>query len=317
MSNLNWGETMPGGLRMAWVVEPRAEKYHRSSALNASDTAQLGDKPVMFVTRSFHQPEHKAATTGGTTVPVTSSFWTTIGRPEPYRLHPGEYCEVSAPGIGTRLQNKELEDWSNVRAGSWILADEGDEIIFRPGEILLTGDHAEDPLGLVAEICHGTHPLCDTAAGGLQRTRGDSVSSDLGSVWNSPTPEEAAGFLADNSPQAVENLAKVLSGGPGTRPSPGRSKAEKSKFTRCLKIPRGCNSTSRIATNPGHYNLGEEVRFVVSRRPIGETLMNEADLIWYPPGQDNVPRKYRCRTAMTPGPLGPVAVDSNPLGEPS
>lgn len=136
---------MPGGLRMAWVLEPRADKYHRSSALKSRVILHnSGDKPVMFVTRSFHQPQHKAVTANGSRVLIESTSWTTIGRPEPYRLHPGEYCEVDAPSIGIGPQNKELEDWSNVRAGSWIFAEESDESIFRPGEILLTGDHAEN-----------------------------------------------------------------------------------------------------------------------------------------------------------------------------
>jgi hypothetical protein len=114
------------------------------------------------------------------------------------------------------------------------------------------------------------------------------VISDL--FGNSPTPEEAAGFLADNSPQAVENLAKVLSGRTWHTSVAGPIKSGEIKIHVLPEDPEAA-TRPRIATNPGHYNLGEEVRFVVSRRPIGETLMNEADLIWYPPGQDNVPTK--------------------------
>jgi beta-lactamase regulating signal transducer with metallopeptidase domain len=292
MNALNWGETMPGGLRMAWVLEPRAEKYHRSSALKSRVILHnSSDKPVMFVTRSFHQPQHKAVTADGNTVPVTSTFWTTIGRPEPFRLHPGEYCEVHAPGIGIGPQNKELEDWSNVRAGSWILADEEDEIIFRPGEILLTGDHAENIdenwwLKFITERIRRETPLpADSKEREVILFR---VISDL--FGNSPTPEEAAGFLADNSPQAVENLAKVLSGRTWHTSVAGPIKSGEIKIHVLPEDPEAA-TRPRVATNPGHYNLGEEVRFVVSRRPIGETLMNEADLIWYPPGQDNVPTK--------------------------
>lgn len=292
MSNLNWGETMPGGLRMAWVLEPRADKYHRSSALKSRVILHnSGDKPVMFVTRSFHQPQHKAVTADGSTVPVTSTFWTTIGRPEPYRLHPGEYCEVSAPGIGIGPQNTALEDWSNIRAGSWILADEGDEIIFKPGEILLTGDHAEniDPdwwLKFITERIRRETPLpADSQEREVILFR---VISDL--FGNSPTPEEAAGFLADNSPQAVENLAKVLSERTWHSSVAGPISSGEIKIQVLPEDPDAA-TRPRIATNPGHYNPGDEVRFVVTRRPIGETLMNEADLIWYPPGQDNVPTK--------------------------
>ncbi|MFO0978780.1 MAG: M56 family metallopeptidase [Planctomycetaceae bacterium] len=292
MDNLNWGEALPGGLRMAWMLEPRAEEYHRSSALKSRVILHnSGDKPVMFVTRSFHQPEHKAATTEGTTVPVTSTFWTTIGRPEPYRLHPGEYCEVHAPGIGIGPENKELEDWSNVRAGTWILADEDEEIVFQPGEILLTGDHNENVdegwwLKFITERIRRETPLpVDSKEREVILFR---VISDL--FGNSPTPEEAAGFLADNSPQAVENLANVLSKRTWHTSVAGPISSGEIKFRVLPEDPEAA-TRPRIATNPGRYNLGEEIRFVVSRRPVGETLVNEADLVWYPPGQDNAPTK--------------------------
>jgi hypothetical protein len=292
MNDLHWGETMPGGLRMAWVLEPRAEKYHRSSTLKSRVILHnSADKPVMFVTRSFHQPQHKAVTADGSTVPIESTFWTTIGHPEPFRLYPGEYCEVSAPGIGIGPQNKELEDWSNIRAGSWILADAVDDIIFRPGGILLTGDHNEnvDPdwwLKFITDRIRRETPLpADSKEREVILFR---VISDL--FGNSPTPEEAAGFLADNSPQAVENLAKVLSGRTWHTSVAGPIKSGEIKI-HVLPEDSEAATRPRIATNPGHYNVGDEVRFVVTRRPLGERLINEADLIWYPPGQDNVPTK--------------------------
>jgi len=43
--------------------------------------------------------------------------------------------------------------------------------------------------------------------------------------------------------------------------------------------------------NPGHYNLGDEIRFVVTHRLIGERIVNDADLIWYPAGKDSLPTK--------------------------
>jgi beta-lactamase regulating signal transducer with metallopeptidase domain len=292
MNDLNWGESLPGGLRMAWALEPRAEKYHRSSELKSRVILHnSGDEPVMFVTRSFHQPQHRAVTADGNTVQIESTFWTTIGRAEPYRLHPGEYCEVHAPGIGIGTQNNELQDWSNVRAGSWILANEDDEIIFRPGEILLTGDHNEkvDPdwwLKFITERIRYESPLpADPKEREVILFR---VISDL--FGSSPTPEEAAGFLADNSPQAVENLARVLSERTWHTSVTGPIKSGE---IRIQVLPEDPNAATRprIATNPGHYNTGDEVRFVVQRRPSGERVLNEAELIWYPPGQDNVPTK--------------------------
>ena len=164
LKRANWGEALPGGLRMAWVLEPRAAQYHLGSALKSHVVIHnSGKEPVMFVTRSFHQPEHKAKRSSGGSIKVESTFWTTIGRSEPYRLHPGEYCEVHAPDIGSGPRNDD-EDWANIRPGSWILANEGDDIVFQPGDVLLTGDHNDkvDPdwwLKFITERINRDAPL--------------------------------------------------------------------------------------------------------------------------------------------------------------
>lgn len=53
------------------------------------------------------------------------------------RLDPGEYCELSAPGIGIGPRNDHQEDCANVDPQSWILAKEGDQVEFHPGMISL------------------------------------------------------------------------------------------------------------------------------------------------------------------------------------
>ena len=292
LKDANWGEALPGGLRMAWILEPRAEKYHLGSALKSRVVIHnSGNEPVMFVARSFHQPEHKANRSSGGSIKVESTFWTTRGRPEPYRLHPGEYCEVHAPGIGIGPRNNDHEDWANIRPRSWILADEGEDIVFEPGDVLLTGDHNNkvDPdwwLKFITERISRDAPLPND-----QKEREVilfRVISDL--FGNSPTPEEAAEFLSDTSPEAIQHLATLLSGRTWHTSVAGPIKSGETKFHVLPEDPDAA-TRPRVAMNPGHYNLGDEIRFVVTRRLIGERIVNEADLIWYPPGKDSLPTK--------------------------
>lgn len=111
LNNANWGEALPGGLRMAWILEPRSDKQYLGSSLKSRIVLHnSGKEPAIFVTRSFHQPDHQAKTVDGTSVKTDSTLWTTVGRPEPYRLHPGESCELFAPGIGIGARSEKVDD---------------------------------------------------------------------------------------------------------------------------------------------------------------------------------------------------------------
>ena len=284
---VKWGESLPGGLRMAWILEPRAEQYHLGSSLKSRVVIHnSGDEPVAFVTRSFHQPEHKSTKTDGTAVQIESTYWTTIGRPEPYRLHPGEYCEVYAPGIGIGPRNNDDEDWANIRPGSWILANEDDEIIFQPGAVMLSGDHnlKVNPdwwLEFIKERVNRDAPLpADAKEREVILFR---VVQDL--FGNSPSPEEADAFYTDMSPEVVDNFAQRLSNRSWLTSVAGPIQGGKTPFRVLPEDPDAATRT-RVAINPGRYNLGENIRFVVSRRVIGKRIVNEASITWYPNGQD-------------------------------
>ena len=284
----NWGELLPGGLRMAWVLEPGAEKYHLGSSLRSRVLIHnSGKEPVAFVTRSFHQPQHKATKADGTAVQIESTYWTTIGRPEPYRLHPGEYCEVYAPGIGIGPSNNDDEDWANIRPGSWILANEDDEIEFQPGDVMLSGDHNEQVnpnwwFEFIQERLNRDAPLpADPKEREVILFR---VVGDL--FGNSPSPEEAAAFYPDMSPKALDNLAQLLSERSWLTSVAGPMQGGKTKF-RVLPEDPDAATRIRVAMNPGRYNLGENIRFVVTRRAIGERIVNGASITWYPDGQDS------------------------------
>jgi hypothetical protein len=284
----NWGEPLPGGLRMAWVLEPGAESYHLGSSLRSRVLIHnSGNEPVAFVTRSFHQPEHKATKADGTAVQIESTDWTTLDSPEPYRLHPGEYCEVHAPGIGIGRRNNGDMDWANVRPGSWILANEDDEIVFQPGAVMLTGDHNPqvDPdwwLEFIKERVNRDTPLPPD-----RREREVILFRVIHDLFgNSSTPEEADAFYSDMSLDAVDNLALRLSERSWLTSVAGPIQAGKTTFRVLPEDPEAA-ARPRVAMNPGRYNLGDDVRFVVTRRPIGKRIVNEASIAWYPKGQDS------------------------------
>ena len=65
--NANWGSPLPGGLRMAWVLEPTAHEYPLGSALKSRVLLHnAGEQSVAFVTRRFQQPRHTAKDCAGT-----------------------------------------------------------------------------------------------------------------------------------------------------------------------------------------------------------------------------------------------------------
>ncbi|MEP3479263.1 MAG: M56 family metallopeptidase [Fuerstiella sp.] len=309
LKNANWSKRLPSGLRMAWILEPQADEYHLGSALKSRVVIHnTGKEPVAFVTRSFHQPKHSAKSHDGSQLKIESTNWLTVGQPEPYRLHPGESCEVNAPGIGIGPRPKKKEDWANVRPGSWISASEGQEITFQPGEIMLTGDHNQktDPqwwLKFIKERLDQDAPLpTDQQERELVLFR---VVSDL--FGNSPSPNEAAAFYPNQSPDALHNLAVRLSKRSWITSAAGPIQSGVTRF-RVLPIDPDAATRVRVATNPGRYNLGDQLRLVVSRQLVGERIVNQASLVWYPPGKDSVafnislPRGYETwAAAWLPG----------------
>lgn len=289
LANANWGEALPGGLRMAWVLEPREKAIPIGSSLKSRVVLHnSGKEPVIFVTRSFQQPQHSAGSASGAAMRLDATFWTTIGRPEPYRLHPGECCELYAPGIGIGARNNNLEDWANVRAGTWILADSGAEVVFQPGAVKLTGNHTEqiDPdwwLKFITERIQRETPLpVDAKEREVILFR---VVSDL--FGTSPGTEEAAAFLSDNTPEAVNNLAKLLSTRTWHKSVTGAIKSGELRF-RVLPADPNAATRPRVTMNPGRFNLSEQVRLVVTRKPAGERIVNEANIVWSPSGKDDV-----------------------------
>ncbi len=143
LKNANWGEALPGGLRLAWVLEPRENSYPLGSSLKSRVVLyNSGKEPVIFVTRSFQQPQHSAVSASG-----RPCGWTQLSGRRLVVLNRTAYILVNVANC-TRPDwhwsaDNNLEDWANVRAGTWILADSGAEVVFQPGAVKLTGSHTE------------------------------------------------------------------------------------------------------------------------------------------------------------------------------
>ena len=110
-----------------------------------------------------------------------------------------------------------------------------------------------------------------------------------------PSVDEGNAFAADKSPDALGNLAVLLSKRKYIVPSHGPISAGVTKF-RVLPPDADAAKRLRVAKNPGRYNLGDVVRLVVTRRAAGERIVNDGSVIYYPTGKDNViPRPQASR----------------------
>ncbi len=115
LASAPWGEAQANGLRMAWLLEPRAAEYALGTPLKARILIHnAGKAPVVFHTRWWHQLGIKAADAKGAAIKVASTDWTTRGLLTPFRLAPGEFIEVNSAGIGVGANHND-EDWQNAQ----------------------------------------------------------------------------------------------------------------------------------------------------------------------------------------------------------
>lgn len=291
-----WGEAHPSGLRLAWLLEPRAAEHRLGTPLKSRILIHnAGKEAVVFRTRTWHQSaEHQARDAQGAGIKNDSTSWTTRGRLVPFRLAPGEFIEVIAAGIGVGA-NKDADDWQNSRVGSWIDAKAGDDVTFTPAAVPLSDWNEKSPpagepgwwLDHITARLRRTLPLpADKAEREILLYR---AAMDL---FGTPVSAEInAAFVADREPDALDSLAKRLASRAGQIPFTGLLQSGPTKF-RVLPADPDAAIRPRVASNPGRYTLGDNIRLVVSRRPIGERLVNEATIQFFasdpkadPPGK--------------------------------
>ncbi|HSG68953.1 MAG TPA: hypothetical protein VLA12_00985, partial [Planctomycetaceae bacterium] len=254
LKNAPWGRVHLSGLRLAWMLEPRAAEHHLNTPLKSRILVYNVSKyAVVFRTENFHQVAHSATDANGEAVKTESTYWTTLGRFLPYRLAPGEYVELYAPGIGVGA-NREYEDWQNTRVGTWIDAKAGDEITFTTAAIPFY-DGVEQPptdhesgwwLDLIKARLARYEPLPDDAE--ERKLLLYRVAMEL---FGTPVSAEITdSFVNDREPTALDSLAKRLHDRTGTTPFTGSLVSGPTTF-RVLPVDPEAAKRPRTVHNPG------------------------------------------------------------------
>lgn len=283
-----WGETLANGLRHAWLLEPRTKEHRLGTPLKARILIHnAGKTPVVFRTRSWHQLGHTARDAQGAEIKVESTSWTTRGRLTTFRLAPGEFIEVNAPGIGVGPKGNS-EDWLNTRVGSWVEAKAGDDMTVTTAPLPLS-DWNDKPEALGEPRWWLDHirarlarhePFPADAEARLRllhlvaiEVLGTSVSKEMNDA-----------FVADATPTALESAATRLFHRPGLHAWAGSLTSAPTKF-RVLPADPDAAKRPRTASNPGRYTLSDKASLHVSRRGDGERVVNEAYLSLSAPGE--------------------------------
>lgn len=279
LADAPWGKELANGLRLAYLLEPRAAEHRLNTPLNGRILIHnAGKEPVVFRAWSWHQAGHKATDPKGADINISSLEWTTLGRLEPFRLAPGEFIELNTAGIGVG-PNRDADDWQNTRVGSWVEAKEGDEVTLTTEPIPLS-DWNEKTDGeprwwlyhITARLSRHQPFPADAEARKLIVYR---VAMEL---FGTPASEEITNaFVADTTPAALDSLARLLFHRPGQQAWAGPLVTGPTKF-RVLAADPDAAKRPRTASNPGHYTISENASLQVTRRPVGERIANEAYL---------------------------------------
>ena len=224
LADAPWGKPSPDGLRLAWLLEPRAKAYPLGTSLNSHVLVHnSGKKTAIFCILSWLQAGGSAHDAKGTVIKVSATEWEVFVTGTTYRLAPGEYCETPAAGVGIGVGAKtDSKDWASMHIGAWIDTKPGDEVRFSPPAVqVFCGPIPKDAADLwgriVAERVGRELPIPAAAAEREQTIR--RVTHDL--FGQSPTPEEIAAFIADDASTAQAKLQKRLADRPNVAPFTG------------------------------------------------------------------------------------------------
>jgi hypothetical protein len=284
LKNAPWGEALPNGLRLAWLLEPRTAKHHLGTALNSRILIHnAGRDTVVFRARTWHQGSHKAQDANGADIKVESTNWLTRAPLVPFRLAPNEFVELTATGIGIGPHDNN-ENWQNTRIGSWIEAKEGDEITVSTLPVPLSDWDEEIPLQgeprWWLEFITGrlSRRLPLPADAEERKWLLYRVALEL---FGTPVSDEiVSSFVADQQSTALDSLAKRLAERAGLTPFSGSLQSATTTF-RVLPADPNAAKKPRTAYNPGRYTLGENAVLVVVRRPHDERIVNEAHIQFF------------------------------------
>ena len=217
LANAPWGKPAENGLRIAWLLEPRAETQALDSVMKSRVLFHnTGKAPVCFATENWIQTGgHKAKDASGKDIGVWAISRMGIRLRMNFRLAPGEYAEVEGHGLGVGPHETSTEK-SILNVGCWIEAKEGDAVTFTPASVLVSFQTWQNNEGrkdsvtvwreMIAARVMQESPMPAAAADREQLLR--RVTKDL--LGAAPTAEEIAAFVADNAPDALARLIKSL-----------------------------------------------------------------------------------------------------------
>jgi beta-lactamase regulating signal transducer with metallopeptidase domain len=256
LASAPWGEALPNGLRMAWLLEPRAAEYRLGTPLESRILIHnAGNRLVVFRTRTWHQGSHKATDATGAEIKVEYVPATITGRLVPLQLAPGEFVELNATGIGVGA-NKNADDWQDTGVGSWVEAKAGDRVtvitapvpLYDSNENPQTGGESRWWLDLIAMRLSRRLPLPADAA---ERER--LLYRIAIELFRTPVGEdETAAFVADREPTALDALAQRLANRAEATPFTGSLQSAPTTF-RVLAADPGAAKKPRTARSPGRY----------------------------------------------------------------
>ena len=323
-AKVRWGHNLPGGtaqiqvLHAAWVLEPDAVEHRIGEALKARLLVHNPRRfPVVVQVPTFYQGAVRARDAKHAEVEVAGIRWTTLAQLVPVRLGPGEYIEISTPGVGLGPRAG-MGPWAGPRVGSNVLAKPGDELTLtlglvppaqqlqRPKSILL-GDERTLVLGLVpldgsevgvseddphvsgpgwwlAHIQSRLNRELPLPADAAERTRLlDRAVREL--FATAPSAEETAKFIADQTPGALDALAKRLAARDDAVEFAGALPTAPVKF-RVLAADANADKQPRVVLGPGEYPLSKgtadrgAATLKIVGRSIGNRHTNDAQLLF-------------------------------------
>ncbi len=249
LSSAAWGPPAANGLRAAWLLEPQSEQYALNTVLKVRVLFHnAGDDPIIFCTETWHQSDRLSVRNQkNEDIKTSSTFYTGITPLANFRLLPGEYCEVGAPGVAIGA-GEYRDEYSTGKLGTVIQVKEGDEVSFSctvdaaEGIRFSRPDDPEDPVEQwklrTAERIASEAPLPASPADREQLIR--RVMLDL--TGESPTSEEVAEFVNNRSPNALTDLTIRIQNKSATLPWTGKLTTAQRSFA----------SSPRIQMRPRH-----------------------------------------------------------------
>ncbi len=212
-----WGQPAANGLRVAWLLEPRAETQPLDSVMTSRVLFHnTGKGPVCFATWAhILGGGHKAQDASAKDIIAWGDDGGGFPLRKIFRLAPGEYAEVEGDGIGVGSRETAPKEYI-YQVIDWIEAKAGDAVTFTPRSVSVsfrTWQNKEGPKDSVTvwqEMIAGRvmqeSPLPAAAADREQLLR-RVIQTFFGTE---PSPAEMAAFVADNEPDALPRLIKSL-----------------------------------------------------------------------------------------------------------